>query len=93
MPNRVDIDQIHGRAIAQEIGERLPGLLGEEAELPPSLRRQMKRLREMDGQSLPLVPEEHFDNKSGQDDGRRKDPPQAPSSWWRRRWFRSARMR
>ncbi len=96
MPGRLDIDQIHSRAIAQEIGERLPALMGKEAELPPSLRRQIERLRELDGQSPPIVPteeEENLSNNSGHHDGGRKDQPRPTFSWWRKSWFRSARMR
>ncbi len=95
MPGRLDIDQIHSRAIAQEIGERLPALMGKEAELPLSLRRQIERLRELDGQSPPIVPteEENLSNNSGHHDGGRRDQPQPASSWWRKGWFRSARMR
>ncbi|RXH40852.1 hypothetical protein [Bradyrhizobium zhanjiangense] len=55
MPN-ISIDQTHGRAIAHEIGERLRGLLREEVELPSSLKRQMQRLRELDGEAPSIVP-------------------------------------
>jgi hypothetical protein len=40
MPNRIDIDYTHARAISQEIGERLRAHLGEEPELPMSLFRR-----------------------------------------------------
>jgi hypothetical protein len=56
MPNRIDIDHTHLRAISQEIGERLPAYLAEEPELPASLRKQVNRLREFDGQSPSIIP-------------------------------------
>jgi hypothetical protein len=46
MKNRIDIDRSHSRAIVQEIGERLQQYLRAEPELPPSIRRQVDRLRE-----------------------------------------------
>ncbi|MHC4054122.1 hypothetical protein [Bradyrhizobium sp. 25ACV] len=44
----IDIDRSQSFAIVREIGERLRALLKEEAELPPNLERQMRRLRELD---------------------------------------------
>ena len=52
----VDIDAKHSRAIVQEIGERLRGVLKEEPECPGSLRTQIDRLRELEGQSPSIVP-------------------------------------
>jgi hypothetical protein len=51
MRNRIDIDYVHSRAIVQEIGERLRAYLRDEPELPATLRRQMDRLCELEGQS------------------------------------------
>jgi len=51
MRNRIDMDSKHGRAIVQEIGERLCALLKDEPELPGSLRMQIDRLRELEEQS------------------------------------------
>jgi hypothetical protein len=50
--SRVDLDRPHIRAISQDIGKRLRAYLGEEAELPASLRKQVDRLGELDGQSV-----------------------------------------
>jgi hypothetical protein len=51
MPSRIDLDRAHILAISQTIGKRLRAYLGEDAELPVSLRKQVVRLREFDGQS------------------------------------------
>ena len=56
MRDCIDIDPKHNRAIVQEIGERLHALLKEEPELPGSLRTQLERLRELEEQSLPIIP-------------------------------------
>ena len=56
MPNRIDIDPKHSRAIVQEIGERLRAFLKEEPELPGSLRTQIDRLRESEEQSPSIIP-------------------------------------
>jgi hypothetical protein len=56
MRNRIDIDRKHSRAIVQEIGERLRASLKEESELPGSLRAQINRLHELEGQSPSIVP-------------------------------------
>lgn len=50
MRTRSDIDKALSRAILREIGERLQARLGED-ELTPSLRVQLDRLRQLDGQS------------------------------------------
>jgi hypothetical protein len=56
MRNRIDIDPKRSRAIAQEIGERLPAFQKEEPELPGSLRTQIDRLRELEEQSPSIIP-------------------------------------
>ncbi|WFU37574.1 hypothetical protein QA640_24175 [Bradyrhizobium sp. CB82] len=78
MRNRIDIDHAHSRAIAQEIGERLRGLLKEETELPTSIRRRMAQLRALEGDSPSIIPtfEENFEK-----DADRKD--QRSAWWWR----------
>jgi len=55
MRNPIEIDYSHSRAIIQEIGERLRTLLKEDRELPASLRLQIDRLRQLEGQSQPNV--------------------------------------
>src|SRR6476620_5796160 len=55
MPNPIEIDYSHSRAIIQEIGERLRTLLKEDRELPASLRLQTDRLRQLEGESQPNV--------------------------------------
>jgi hypothetical protein len=49
MPNRLDIDSRHSRAIAREIGEKLRASLTEEPELPAGLKEKIERLRELEG--------------------------------------------
>jgi len=62
MSNRIEIDHKHSRAIVREIGERLRASLKPEPELPPSLRTQINRLRELEGQSSSIIPAaEHWD--------------------------------
>jgi hypothetical protein len=56
MPNRIDIDSKHSRAIAQEIGERLRAFLQEVPEPPERLRTQIDRLRELEEQSPSIIP-------------------------------------
>ncbi len=51
MRNPIEIDYSHSRAILQEIGERLRTSLKEDRELPASLRLQIDRLRQLEGQS------------------------------------------
>src|SRR6516165_5118279 len=57
MRNPVDIDHTHSRAICREIGERLQQYLITEAELPASMRKQVQRLHELEGQSPSIVPD------------------------------------
>jgi hypothetical protein len=56
MPNRIDVDPKHSRAIVQEIGERLRAFLKEEPELSGSLRAQINRLHELEGHSPSITP-------------------------------------
>jgi hypothetical protein len=56
MRNRIDIDYVHSRAIVREIGERLRASLKPETELPPRLKMQIDRLRELEEQSPSIVP-------------------------------------
>jgi hypothetical protein len=53
MPNPIEIDYSHSRAIIQDIGERLRTSLKEDRDLPASLRLQIDRLRQLEGQSQP----------------------------------------
>ena len=53
MRNLIEIDQSHSRAIIREIGERLQTSVKEDRELPASLRLQIDRLRQLEGQSQP----------------------------------------
>jgi hypothetical protein len=55
MRNPIEIDYSHSRAITQGIGERLRTSLREDQELPASLRLQIDRLRQLEGQSQPNV--------------------------------------
>jgi len=56
MHNRIDIDRRHSLAISREIGERLQASLRVEPELPPSIKNQVERLRELEGPSPSIVP-------------------------------------
>jgi hypothetical protein len=56
MRTRIDVDPRHGRAIVEEIGERLRAFLKQEPELPASLGAQMDRLRALDEQSPSIIP-------------------------------------
>ncbi len=51
MRKHIDIDHKHSRAIVQKIGERLRTSLKPEPEVPPRLRKQIDRLREMEERS------------------------------------------
>jgi len=52
----IRIDQIHSRAICDEIGERLRETLRREApELPSRLQLLVDRLAELDGRSAPSI--------------------------------------
>jgi hypothetical protein len=52
MREHIEIDHKHSRAIVQEIGERLRTSLKAEQDVPPRLRKQVDRLREMEERSL-----------------------------------------
>jgi hypothetical protein len=53
----VRIDPIHSRAISTEIAERLRmSLAKEQSEVPSSLKHQLDRLRELDGDAPSIVP-------------------------------------
>ena len=54
MRNQIDIDEVLSHAIIREIGERLRTFLRED-ELPASLKVQLDRLDQLDGQSSPSV--------------------------------------
>ncbi len=64
MRNPINIDHAHSQAICQEIGERLWAFLKPKPELPASLREQVDQLRELEGQSPPIVPYQHGDEPS-----------------------------
>ena len=66
MPNlfaSVQIDEMHSRAICEEIGERLRIALKENLPMPPHLARLVLRLQELDHHDSPsIVPSaEHAD--------------------------------
>ena len=84
MRNCIDIDRTHSRAISREIGERLGAYLREEPELPASFRKQVDRLRELEGQAPPIVPTvpNEFEDKAHKDVSR---GDQSWFTWWRRR--------
>jgi hypothetical protein len=56
MQNRVDIDEKTSRAIIREIGERLRAVVGQDPDVPASLRKQINRLRELISQPPQIVP-------------------------------------
>ena len=56
MPDNVDIDHTHSRAIVREIGERLRASLKPEPELPTRFKKQIDRLREVEEPSPSIVP-------------------------------------
>ena len=61
MPNRIDIDHTHSRAIVRDIGERLRVSLKPEPELPTRFKKQIDRLREAEEPSQSIVPSaEHW---------------------------------
>jgi hypothetical protein len=65
MRNSIDIDEKTSRAVAREIGERLRAVVRDNPEMPASLRKQIDRLRELEGESPPIVPtvEHGFESK------------------------------
>jgi hypothetical protein len=83
MHNRIDIDRRHSLAISREIGERLQASLRVEPELPPSIKNQVERLRELEGPSPSIVPSmEHAARDKSRTNERLAGPP---PSWWRRK--------
>lgn len=48
MPDRIDIDHKHSRAILKVIGQQLRASLKLEPEQPESLRAQIERLRDLE---------------------------------------------
>jgi hypothetical protein len=79
MSNPINIDQKHGQAIRQEIGERLRDLMRTEAEFPASLRKQVDQIGGvLEGQSPLIVPAaERWDG----------DEPRSKTAAWSR-WTR-----
>jgi hypothetical protein len=66
MPNRIDIDHTHSRAIVRNIGERLRVSLKPEPELPTRFKKQIDRLREAEEPSQSIVPSaEHWKEPRG----------------------------
>jgi hypothetical protein len=83
MRNRIDIDHIHSQAISREIGERLRASLRVERELPPSIRNQIGRLRELEGESPSIVPT--MEHGPGNESRTNERPVGTRPSWWRRK--------
>ncbi len=84
MHGALKIDDKHTRAIAQEIGQRLQTCLTVGTELPPTIKMQLLRLRDLDGRSPSLVPEAEpvVENaRTGDEEGGRD---QSRSDWPRR---------
>jgi hypothetical protein len=65
MPNRIDIDHIHSRAIVRGIGEKLCASLKPEPELPTRFKNQIDRLRELEERSPSIVPSAEHWKKPG----------------------------
>ncbi len=65
MRNPIDLDHKHSRAIVREIGERLATLLKPEPELPPSVRTQINRLRQLENQAPSIIPAAEHWGKPG----------------------------
>lgn len=56
MQDRIDIDQVHARAIRTEIGERLRHALSrDQTKLSASLENRLNKLRELDGDYPPSI--------------------------------------
>jgi hypothetical protein len=56
MPNAVDIDSRHIRAIVKEIGDKLRASLEEDRELPANFRKLIERLRQSEARCRPPLP-------------------------------------
>jgi hypothetical protein len=52
MPNHIDLDHRHCRAIVEKIGEKLRASLKPEPELPARFIKQIDRIREVEDRSL-----------------------------------------
>jgi hypothetical protein len=91
MHNRIDIDRRHSLAISREIGERLQASLRVESELPPSIRNQTERLRELEGQSPSIVPTMEHD--AGNESRTNERLVGTRPSWWRRKVMNTAARR
>ncbi len=52
MQNRIDINGAHCSAILREIGKGLRAHLSDDADLPPSFKAQIDRLRELESQPV-----------------------------------------
>jgi hypothetical protein len=80
----INIDHTHSRAICREIGERLRfDHFRAEAELPASFKKQVDRLRELEGEPPSIVPavDHGFGNKPSDE---RKPRRSMAGYWWRR---------
>lgn len=55
MPNVVDIDGRHSRAIVREIGERLRSSLEVDRNVPANFRAQIERFRQLEDEAQPNV--------------------------------------
>jgi hypothetical protein len=81
MHNRIDIDHTHSLATSRKIGERLRASLRVEPELPPSIRNQIERLRELEGQPSSIL--STMEHDAGNESSGR--PVRTRLSWWRRK--------
>lgn len=52
---RIDLDRTHSSSISHEIGQQLRTWVGEERELPPSLKEQIDRMQKLDGHQSPSI--------------------------------------
>jgi hypothetical protein len=75
----------HSQAIAQEIGQRLQAYMRVDAPLPPIMKMQLNRLRDLEDPSPPLVPEAEpeIEGEAPKDDASHRN--QSRFGWpWRR---------
>ena len=89
MRGRIDIDDAHSRAIIREIGDRLRASLRDGDELPENLRRQINRLRELEG-APPAAVSSHSDQIGKSAVARKLRSPRRWSTRWRS-WQRRMR--
>jgi hypothetical protein len=73
MRNRIDMGHAHSRAISEQIGERLRACLKDRPALPATLRQQIDRLHELQGQSPSIVPNSEHEAANKPEDARRED--------------------